>query len=409
MNTKVIWILMISLVLFGVFSQFGVYAETSTSGVAPGKAVRIREWKTQHQNKFDNATDIHFKIWQKEDDINVTGWKIEISKFTQSTSQRGIQPDAVIPGLNKNPHRTFSGMFTTKGDPDNGQHAVDVTAWGANISRCQNITIKATFNLTYWNEIELWNVTWTNATDPMKPRPADMKKAEPNHGWQLDWPREDPKKPGVYWHNWTIFNHDWINLTIAGLTFLPTMVWYENLTDIIFPDPPYPDFTLRPGESRSIIINTTGSLVGGHIYFKYIIKASEEILSENLADHEITQPPLSVLIITATTGGTTNPPPGIYNFSYPTVVSVLAIPYSGYVFDHWELDGVNVGALQPLETPPWNHTLCAVFRSIVGGIAIPVDKLALFAPYVGLAFTVLAITVAATVYVKRVKRRKEKQ
>ena len=45
----------------------------------------------------------------------------------------------------------------------------------------------------------------------------------------------------------------------------------------------------------------------------------------------------------------------------------------------------------------------------VGGIAIPVDKLGLLAPYVGLASTTLAVTVAAAVYVKRVKRRKEKQ
>lgn len=45
----------------------------------------------------------------------------------------------------------------------------------------------------------------------------------------------------------------------------------------------------------------------------------------------------------------------------------------------------------------------------VGGFAIPVDKFGLLAPYIGLASTILAATVASTVYVKRVKRRKEKQ
>jgi plastocyanin len=45
----------------------------------------------------------------------------------------------------------------------------------------------------------------------------------------------------------------------------------------------------------------------------------------------------------------------------------------------------------------------------VGGILAPVNKFALLAPYIGLASTILAATVASTVYVKRVKRRKEKQ
>jgi hypothetical protein len=46
---------------------------------------------------------------------------------------------------------------------------------------------------------------------------------------------------------------------------------------------------------------------------------------------------------------------------------------------------------------------------IVGGIIVPVDKFGLLAPYIGLASTILVATVATAVYVKRVKRRKEKQ
>jgi len=50
-----------------------------------------------------------------------------------------------------------------------------------------------------------------------------------------------------------------------------------------------------------------------------------------------------------------------------------------------------------------------------GGLAvpiemdIPVNKLALLAPYIGLASTIVAVTVATVIYVKRVKCRKEKQ
>jgi len=45
----------------------------------------------------------------------------------------------------------------------------------------------------------------------------------------------------------------------------------------------------------------------------------------------------------------------------------------------------------------------------VGGIIVPVDKFGLLAPYIGLSSTILVATVATAVYVKHVKRRKEKQ
>jgi len=45
----------------------------------------------------------------------------------------------------------------------------------------------------------------------------------------------------------------------------------------------------------------------------------------------------------------------------------------------------------------------------VGGILIPIDKFGLLAPYIGLASTILVATVATAIYVKHVKRRKEKQ
>jgi hypothetical protein len=45
----------------------------------------------------------------------------------------------------------------------------------------------------------------------------------------------------------------------------------------------------------------------------------------------------------------------------------------------------------------------------VGGIVVPIDKLGLLAPYIGLASTILVATVATAICVRRVKRRKEKQ
>jgi hypothetical protein len=51
----------------------------------------------------------------------------------------------------------------------------------------------------------------------------------------------------------------------------------------------------------------------------------------------------------------------------------------------------------------------AYLSTIVGGIVISVDKLGLLAPYIGVASTILVATVATAVYIKHVKRRKEKQ
>jgi len=45
----------------------------------------------------------------------------------------------------------------------------------------------------------------------------------------------------------------------------------------------------------------------------------------------------------------------------------------------------------------------------VGGVVVPIDKFGLLAPYIGLSSTILVATVAASIYAKRVKRRKEKQ
>jgi len=68
------------------------------------------------------------------------------------------------------------------------------------------------------------------------------------------------------------------------------------------------------------------------------------------------------LTITATTGGTTNPLPSTYTYPSGTPVSVTATPDVDYSFDHWELDGTNIGSAVPVTvTMDEDHTLHAVF------------------------------------------------
>jgi len=63
----------------------------------------------------------------------------------------------------------------------------------------------------------------------------------------------------------------------------------------------------------------------------------------------------------------------------------------------------NNGQLMRTEDPYLQHP------PGVGGIVVSVDKFGLLAPYIGLASTILVTTAATAIYVKRVKRRKEKQ
>jgi hypothetical protein len=73
-------------------------------------------------------------------------------------------------------------------------------------------------------------------------------------------------------------------------------------------------------------------------------------------------PPTYTLTITVTVGGTTDPAPGTYSYTVNSTVHVTAIPDANYLFDHWELDGVNVGSINPtIVTMNTDRTLYTVF------------------------------------------------
>ena len=70
------------------------------------------------------------------------------------------------------------------------------------------------------------------------------------------------------------------------------------------------------------------------------------------------------LKIETTTGGTTNPAPGTYSYAAGSQVQVTAIPSNGYVFDHWELNGTNVGTTTTYTvTMNANYVLKAFFKA----------------------------------------------
>ena len=118
--------------------------------------------------------------------------------------------------------------------------------------------------------------------------------------------------------------------------------------------------------------------------------------------------PLYTLTITTTGSGITAPAPGQHQYGYGTSVSVTATPSLGWLFDHWELDTVNVGATNPyVVTMNQNHTLLAVFKTIplpppppVGGFSLRPTALPSLA-YYGMSLAVLG---AAVGIIRRKKR-----
>lgn len=117
--------------------------------------------------------------------------------------------------------------------------------------------------------------------------------------------------------------------------------------------------------------------------------------------------PLYYLTIVATTGGTTNPVPGTYPYGYGTEVSVNATAGSGYSFDHWTLDTVDVGATNPYTVlMNMNHTLKAFFKPIprpVGGYSISLADRASLRSVAGYV-AIFGIFAAVTAIVKRKRK-----
>jgi hypothetical protein len=107
------------------------------------------------------------------------------------------------------------------------------------------------------------------------------------------------------------------------------------------------------------------------------------------------------LTITTTDGGTTDPEPGTYNYTAGSTVQVTAISNVNYVFDHWELDNVDVGSVNPYTvTMDKNHTLKAVFSQAPSAWFVPEW-------FYWLLLLIILIIIFLIIWFYRRKRRKE--
>jgi parallel beta-helix repeat protein len=107
------------------------------------------------------------------------------------------------------------------------------------------------------------------------------------------------------------------------------------------------------------------------------------VIDANNVDHYpltnpygVPPPPTYALTITATVGGTTDPLLGTYSYAANSTVQATAIPAANYLFEYWELDGVNVGSANPYSVyMDKDHMLKAVFSLIPPPLQVSISPL----------------------------------
>jgi hypothetical protein len=257
-NYKFLGLLVIGLSLIISYQSYAALIETNTSGGVIGNGQKVKEKFRIKQTKYDDfATDLHFKLWQKEDNIDINGWNVNISGFNNSSSQRGNQPGSANTTVANHP-----GVPETTSDPDNGQHAVDVNADNGIINKGDWVIIEAEFDLTHKNTKRIADVEWTKDNNRIK-AVADMGVST-----------EDPValigEPGYFWHTLFIFNDDLTDhFWLTDLKFLADYVDYFDLDTVPFQLSSTPDVLLAPGEFFTKNIKTKDPMWGGSIYAEF--------------------------------------------------------------------------------------------------------------------------------------------
>ena len=185
-----------------------LYADVTTSGgTQTGR--KVQHTFRIHQNRFPQANDLHFKLWQKENNININGWQVGISDFNQASSQRATRKPT---------------------DPASDTlHAVDVEASGATIDSCDTVRVDVAFWLTAWNTLRLKDIKWTTDIDSVKPCP--------DFGWTVGYPED--MGGGMFNHRITIYNDDADSvLNVRDIKFLATfdtILFVDTLTGDTLP------------------------------------------------------------------------------------------------------------------------------------------------------------------------------
>jgi hypothetical protein len=142
----------------------------------------------------------------------------------------------------------------------------------------------------------------------------------------------------------------------SGITSIAGEGWYKE------------NINVNLTASASVLISTVVQYRFVYWDIDGVLQGSEvnsiSVLMDN--DHTATahyiQVTIYTLTILTTEGGITDPPPGLYYYEGGSTVQVTALPNASYFLNHWELDGLHVGSVNPYTVVMnKNQTLKAVF------------------------------------------------
>jgi hypothetical protein len=154
--------------------------------------------------------------------------------------------------------------------------------------------------------------------------------------------------------NWKTQYYLTVKTAPPGITTIPGEGWYDASATATLTAPAVTNYQFSywdvDGTSRGNGVNPIGVTMNA---------------PHTATAHYTPQGQSYTLTIITTAGGTTSPTPGSYVYVVNSTVQVSALPNSGYTFNHWELDSVNVGSATPYTvTMNMNHTLTAIFAAI---------------------------------------------
>jgi PKD repeat protein len=182
-----------------------------------------------------------------------------------------------------------------------------------------------------------------------------------------------------------------------GITTIPGEGWYDPSQSVQLTAPTVSGYIFQYWD-------VDGTSQGSGVTTITVVMNAPHTATAHYAPQVVTYK----LKIETTTGGTTNPAPTAYTYDASTLVQVTAIPSSGYVFDHWELNGTNVGTATTYTlTMNANYILKAFFKAVpampVGGCSFSITPKS-----IPLQFAIYTTTIALFGFVMSVTRRKRK-
>ena len=166
--------------------------------------------------------------------------------------------------------------------------------------------------------------------------------------------------PKIAIANWNTQYYLTVMTDPHGITAITGEGWYDESSNVTLNAPTVSEYDFGYWDVNSVSRGIGVNAITVHVN------------APQTATAHYTQIMTYTLIITTTDGGTTDPEPGTYTYAAGFIVQVTAISNANYIFDHWELDNVDVGSVNPCTvTMDKNHTLKAVFSKAPSAWFVP--------------------------------------